>query len=53
MGAERKRTGVVAFSGSSIQIGFTHKGIKCRERFRLRPAAANLKRVEDPDSSEK
>lgn len=46
MGGERKRTGVVAASDSSIQISFTYKGIHCRERLSLQPSAANLKRAE-------
>lgn len=46
MGTERKRTGVVAVSASSIQISFTYKGIPCRERIKLQPTAANLKRAE-------
>jgi len=46
MGDERKRIGVVAVSGSSIQISFTLKGINCRERLKLQPTAANLKRAE-------
>lgn len=46
MGDERKRTGVVAVSGSSVQISFTFKGINCRERLKLQPTPANLKRAE-------
>lgn len=46
MGDERKRTGVVAVSRSSIQISFTYKGVNCRERLKLQPTAANLKRAE-------
>lgn len=46
MGDERKRTGVVAVSASSIQISFTYKGINCRERLKLQPTAANLRRAE-------
>ena len=46
MGDERKRTGVVAVSASSIQISFTYKGINCRERLKLQPSPANLKRAE-------
>ncbi len=46
MGGKRERTGVVAASDSSIQISFTYKGINCRERLKLQPSAANLKRAE-------
>jgi integrase len=46
MGNERKRTGVVAVSESSVQISFTYKGIHCRERLKLQPTPANLKRAE-------
>lgn len=46
MGDERKRTGVVPVSQSSIQISFTFRGINCRERLKLQPTAANLKRAE-------
>ena len=46
MGDERKRTGVVAVSATSIQISFTYKGINCRERLKLQPTPANLKRAE-------
>lgn len=46
MGDERKRTGVVAVSESSVQISFTFKGIACRERLKLQPSPANLKRAE-------
>lgn len=46
MGDERKRTGVVAVSESSIQISFTFKGINCRERLKFQPSPANLKRAE-------
>lgn len=46
MGGKRERTGVVAVSESSIQISFTFKGIHCRERLKLQPTPANLKRAE-------
>lgn len=46
MGDQRKRTGVRAVSDSSIQIDFAYKGIRCRERIRLQPTPANLKRAE-------
>lgn len=51
MGDERKRTGVVAVSESSIQISFTFKGINCRERLKLQPTSANLKRAEQHRSA--
>lgn len=46
MGGKRERIGVVAISDTSIQISFTFKGIHCRERIRLQPTPANLKRAE-------
>lgn len=46
MGGERQRTGVRAVSDTSIQIAFTYKGIECRERIKLKPSPANLKRAE-------
>jgi integrase len=46
MGTERKRTGVRAVSDSTIQIDFTYKTIRCRERIKLQPTPANLKRAE-------
>lgn len=51
MGNERVRTGapkngVKAVSASSIQIAFTYKGRNCRERLKLKPTPANLKRAE-------
>lgn len=46
MGGKRERTGVVAVSDSSIQISFTFKGVNCRERIKLQPSPANLKRAE-------
>ena len=46
MGGKRERTGVVAVSDTSIQISFTYQGIHCRERIRLQPTPANLKRAE-------
>lgn len=46
MGGKRERTGVVAVSDSSIQISFTYQGINCRERLKLQPTPANLKRAE-------
>lgn len=46
MGGERKRTGVRAASDTSINLDFTYKGIRCKERIRLKPTPANLKRAE-------
>lgn len=45
MGGKRERSGVVAISKSSIQISFTYRGIACRERLRLEPTPANLRRA--------
>ncbi len=45
MGGERERSGVKAISASSIQITFTYKGVLCRERIKLQPTPANLKRA--------
>lgn len=44
MGRDGK--GVRKASESSIQISFTYRGVECRERIRLKPTAANLKRAE-------
>lgn len=46
MGGKRQRTGVRPVSNSSIQIAFTYRGIPCRERIKLQPSPANLKRAE-------
>ncbi len=46
MGGKRQRLGVRAISDSSIQIDFIYKGIRCRERIKLPPSPANLKRAE-------
>lgn len=46
MGTERKRTGVRAVSETTIQIDFTYKTIRCRERIKLQPTPANVKRAE-------
>ena len=37
-----RRTGVRATSASSIQIDFTYKGMRCREKIKLKPTKANL-----------
>lgn len=46
MGNQRKRTGVRAVSETTIQIDFTYKTVRCRERIKLQPTPANLKRAE-------
>ena len=46
MGRKRERSGVIAVSQTSIQITFTFKGVLCRERIKLNPTPANLKRAE-------
>lgn len=43
----RNGTGVRAISGSSIEVTFTYKGVRCRERIRLEPTPANLKAAAD------
>lgn len=42
----RDGRGVKAASASSIQITFTYQGVECRERLKLEPTPANLKRAE-------
>ncbi|HEB66804.1 MAG TPA: DUF3596 domain-containing protein [Gammaproteobacteria bacterium] len=42
----KQRTGVRAASASSIEISFVYKGKRCREKIRLEPTPANLKRAE-------
>lgn len=46
MGGEQQRVGVCAGSKTTIQIDFEYRGIRCRERFKIVPTAANLKRAE-------
>lgn len=46
MGNKRERSGVRAVSDSTIQIDFTYKTRRCRERLKLKPTAANIKRAE-------
>ncbi len=41
-----KRIGAKAASASSIEISFTYKGIRCREKLKLKPTPVNLKRAE-------
>ena len=45
MGGERKFDGVRASSKSTIEIDFYYQGGRCRERIRLEPSPANLKRA--------
>lgn len=47
----RDGRGVKAASASSIQITFTYQGVECRERLKLQPTAANLKRAEQHRSA--
>lgn len=42
----RDGTGVRAASATSIEITFTYRGIRCRERLQLKPTPAHLKRAE-------
>lgn len=42
----RNGRGVKAASESSIEISFTYRGVRCRERVPLKPTTANLKRAE-------
>lgn len=51
MGGKRKRSGVKAISDTSIQIDFIFRGIRCRERVKIAPTPANLKRAEQFRSS--
>ena len=46
MGDKRKRSGARAISKTSIQIDFIFRGRRCRERIKLQPSPANLKRAE-------
>ncbi len=39
----RKFTGVQATSKTSIEIAFTYRGVRCRERIKHKPTPANLK----------
>lgn len=43
----RDGTGVRGISGSTIEVTFAYKGQRCRERIRLEPTPANLKRCQD------
>ena len=46
-----KRTGAKVASASSIEISFSYKGKRCREKLKLKPTPANLKRAERHRSS--
>lgn len=41
----RDGTGVIAASDSTIEITFTYRGKRCRERLKLAPTPANMKRA--------
>lgn len=41
----RKGTGVAIISDSSYEISFTYKGVRCRERYKAKPSAANTKEL--------
>ena len=45
MGRERNHDGVRAASDTSIEIDFYFQGQRCRERIKLQPTPANLKRA--------
>lgn len=45
MGRERTYDGVRAASASTIEIDFYYAGARCRERIKLEPTPANLKRA--------
>jgi len=47
MGGKQQRSGVRAFSETSIQISFVYRGKRCREHLKLTPTAANLRRAEN------
>ena len=42
----KQRTGARPTSASSIEISFTYQGKRCREKIKLKPTPANLKRAE-------
>lgn len=41
----REGSGVIITSESSVEITFTYRGIRCRERIKVTPTPANIKRV--------
>lgn len=43
----RNGAGVKEASATSYEIAFTYRGVKCRERIKLKPSAANRKRLEN------
>ena len=45
MGRDSEWNGVRSRSKTSIEIDFVYKGVRCRERFKLAPTPANIKRV--------
>lgn len=45
MGNEREWAGVRRASESSIEIDFRYKAVRCKERLKLKPTTANLKRA--------
>ncbi|NHR06671.1 DUF3596 domain-containing protein [Chromobacterium haemolyticum] len=45
MGTEREYDGVRAASASTIEIDFYYAGERCRERIKLQPTPANMKRA--------
>ena len=42
----RNGSGVRAVSETSVEITFIFRGVRCRERIRIQPGPANLKRAE-------
>jgi len=42
----RNGSGVRRASANSIEITFTYRGVRCRERIGLKPTPANLKSAE-------
>ncbi|MDI1299596.1 MAG: DUF3596 domain-containing protein [Methylotenera sp.] len=40
-------TGIKVASATSYEIAFTYKGVRCRERVKLKPTPANLKRIKN------
>jgi integrase len=51
MGRERQYDGVRASSATSIEIDFYYAGKRCKERLKLQPTPANLKRADQHRSS--
>ena len=42
----REGTGVRVVSKSTVEISFTYQGQRCRERLKVKPTPANLKRAQ-------